>query len=423
MSSHGQITGGSHRVPGDKSITHRALLLAALADGRSRIAGALTGLDSRSTARVLRQLGAGISPLRAGATVVVTGRGRLTPAAGVLHCGNSGTTARLLLGMLAGHPFAARLTGDRSLRRRPMRRVTEPLELMGVGFPDGAERLPLTAVGGRLRPITWRLPVASAQVKSALLLAGVTGAVPVTLSEPGPSRDHTERLLSSFGYSVTSTTDGLRFEPTGTVTPFELAVPGDPSSAAFLAAAAALGRRGLVRIAAISRNPTRIGWLEVMHRMGVAVAIEPVADAGGEPTGDVIAGPGELAPVEVPAGEAPGLIDEIPILAVLAARARGESRFAGLAELRVKESDRLELMATNLRAVGVEAAVQGDDLVVVGTERPLRGRVTTAGDHRIAMAFAVLDRDGTIEVDDPECAAVSFPGFAAALAAVRREVA
>lgn len=422
MSHTGQITGGSHRVPGDKSITHRLLLLAALARGESRIRGALTSLDARSTARVVRQLGAVVSPLRAGATVVVQGAGGVSRPGGTLHCGNSGTTARLVLGILAAQPFDARLSGDASLRRRPMRRVTEPLEAMGASFTGDGDRLPFSVVGGRLRPLTWRLPVASAQVKSALLLAGVAAGVPVTLEEPARSRDHTERLLSSFGYDVTITRAGVHMEPTGSLTPFDLEVPGDPSSAAFLAAAALLGRRGLVRIAGISRNPTRTAWLEVLGRMGASVAIEPTVDAGGEPIGDLFAGPAALTGTTVTADEVPGLIDEIPILAALASRAAGESRFEGLAELRVKESDRLGLMAANLRAVGAEATVEGDDLVVVGSNRPLRGVVRTGGDHRIAMAFAVLNRDGGIRIDDPDCAAVSFPGFAEALAAVRREV-
>jgi 3-phosphoshikimate 1-carboxyvinyltransferase len=419
----GPLAGGSHRVPGDKSITHRALMLAALARGRTRLSGALTSLDARSTARVLRQLGARISRLGPGATVLVEGMGRLARPNRTLHCGNSGTTARLLLGLLAGQAFAARLSGDASLRRRPMRRVTEPLQAMGAGFPGRADRLPLTIVGGPLAPITWPLPVASAQVKSALLLAGVVGGVPVILEEPGRSRDHTERLLSSFGYRITITPSGLHFEPTGEVTAFDLQIPGDPSSAAFLAAAAVLGRRGLVRIAGISRNPTRIAWLELLARMGATAAIEPGPEAGGEPVGDLLVGPAALRAVRVTAAEVPALIDEIPVLAVLAARAVGESRFEGLAELRHKESDRLALLATNLQSIGVEAEASGDVLIVVGTDRPLAGPVLTAGDHRLAMAFAVLDRDAGLVIDDPGCADVSFPGFAAALAGVRREVA
>lgn len=422
MSRSAPVTGGSHRVPGDKSITHRVLMLAAIAPGRSRLGGVLTALDARSTARVLRQLGARISPLREGAVVTVEGSGGLHQPSDTLHCGNSGTTARLILGLLAGHPVEARLTGDKSLRRRPMARVTEPLAAMGARLDAPGGGLPLTIRGGGLRSLEWRMPVPSAQVKSALLLAGAVARVPVTIGEPGPSRDHTERLLSSLGFGLTPTERGLHFEPTGRFAPLDLEVPGDPSSAAFLIAAALLGSRGLVRIAGVSGNPSRTGFLDILARMGATVVAEPIGEAGGEPVADLLTGPARLRAVRVAAGEVPGIIDEVPILAALAARAEGESRFSGLAELRVKESDRLELMATNLRAVGVEAAAEGDDLVVVGTDRRLQGLVQTGGDHRIAMAFGVLDRDQSITIDDPGCAAVSFPGFWGALAAVRREV-
>ncbi len=398
-------------------------MLAALAPGRSRITGALGALDTRSTARVLRQLGADIGPLRGGRPVEVGGPDRLRSPADTLHCGNSGTTARLLLGMLAAQPLEARLTGDRSLRRRPMARVADPLATMGAAIRTTAGRLPLVVQGGRLRPLHWQLPVASAQIKSALLLAGALAGVEVTLLEPGPSRDHTERFLDAMGFTIRRDGARLHLAPTGRFRPFDFSVPGDPSSAAFLAAAAILGRRGLVRIAAVGCNPTRTGFLEVMARMGAPVALEPDPDAAIEPTGDLLVGSAPLEAVTVGPDEVPGLIDEIPILAVLAARAHGESRFEGLAELRVKESDRLALLAENLRGVGVEAAAEGDDLIVVGTDRPLAGRVRTAGDHRIAMAFAVLDQAGRIRIDDPECAAVSFPGFRTALEAVRREVA
>ncbi len=418
----GSTTGGSHRVPGDKSITHRALMLASLAVGRSRLTGALTALDARSTASVLRLLGARISPLRTGAVVTIEGRGGFARPSGNLHCGNSGTTARLLLGLLAGHPIEARVTGDRSLRRRPMARVTDPLEAMGARITAREGRLPLTIQGGRLRPFHGQVAVASAQVKSALLLAGAAGRVAVTLEQPAPTRDHTERLLSSLGYTITTTQTGLHFEPTGEFRPLHLEIPGDPSSAAFLLAAALLGRRGLVRIAAVGCNPSRTGFLGVLARMGAVIGLEPVGEAASEPVADFLTAPTPLRAVRVEPALVPAIIDELPILAVLAARAEGESRFAGLGELRVKESDRLALLATNLRAVGVEAEAQGDDLIVLGTDRPLGGRVATGGDHRIAMAFGVLGQGGAIEIDDPACAAVSFPGFWEALAAVRREV-
>ncbi len=417
---------GTHRVPGDKSISHRAMMLAALAPGESVIGGALTSLDARSTARVLRALGASITPLRADQVVQVRGRRRLRPPLATLHCGNSGTTARLLLGILAGHRFAATLTGDASLRRRPMRRVTEPLAAMGARFDyDGHEGLPLTIRGGMLQPLEWRLPVASAQVKSALLLAGAVGGVSVALREPALTRDHTERLLGANGFEVTRRRGWLRLEPTGTFRPFVMQVPGDPSSAAFLLGAALLAEGGEVRIASVGLNPTRTGYLHILARMGARISTGDAEAPFGEPIGDLLTGPATLHAVEVSAAEVPGIIDEIPVLACLAARAEGESWFRGAGELRVKESDRLALLVKNLRAIGVRAEAAGDDLHVVGREGPFRGRVITAGDHRIAMAFMVLGttRGSRIVVDDPGCAAVSFPDFANRLAALFGRVA
>jgi 3-phosphoshikimate 1-carboxyvinyltransferase len=405
---------GLHRVPGDKSITHRALLLAALAPGRSTIQGALTSLDARSTARVLRQLGADISPLHPSGTVEIIGRRRLSPATSTLNCGNSGTTARLLLGILAAHPFRSRVSGDASLRRRPMRRVTEPLQLMGARVEAGAnDGLPLGIIGGGLKSLSWTLPVASAQIKSALLLAGALGGVAVDLTEPGASRDHTERLLRYFGYDVQSRGNHLRLEPGGSIRHFTTRIPGDPSSAAFLIAATLLASSGEIQITEVGLNPSRTGFLAVLARMGASVDAIAADEVLGEPCGDLVAGAARLTATTVSAAEAPGIIDEIPVLAVLASRAEGTTRFNGLAELRVKESDRLHLMASNLTAIGAHAEVHGDDLLVRGSDRPYAGRVVTHGDHRIAMAFMVLGTQpgARIRVDDPACAAVSFPRF------------
>jgi 3-phosphoshikimate 1-carboxyvinyltransferase len=406
---------GSVRVPGDKSITHRALLFAALARGTSRLGGLLTSLDARSTARVLRQLGAGLSPLRQGAVTTVVGRGSLLRPTEILHCGNSGTTTRLLLGLLSGHRFSATLTGDRSLRRRPMRRVTIPLSTMGARFTElNGDGLPLTVEGARLNPLSYEMPVSSAQIKSALLLAGVAGEVEVALREPhGRSRDHTERLLRAFGYGVRDSDDWIHFSPTGRIQPFEIEVPGDPSSAAFLAGAAILAQSGELRIVGVGVNPTRIGFLEVLRRMGAQVRIESGATQFGEPMGDLLIRPVPLRATEVAAREIPGLIDEIPLLAVLASRAEGTTIFRQVGELRVKESDRLGLMAENLRAVGARAEVQGDDLVIEGGNAVPQGKVRTAADHRLAMAFAVLGTlpGARVRIDDMACAAVSFPHF------------
>jgi 3-phosphoshikimate 1-carboxyvinyltransferase len=411
------IVRGDVRPPGDKSITHRALLLAGLGRRRSRLTGALTALDARSSAAVLRQLGAEVSPLHADRAVVVRGRA-WRPPADTLHCGNSGTTARLMLGLLAGHRFEARLTGDASLRRRPMRRVTEPLARMGARIvEEDGDGLPLRIRGGRLAPLDWTLPVASAQLKSALLLAGLVGGVRVTLREPARSRDHTERLLRGLGAPLVE--DGLQVTLEAApgfvraMPGLDLVIPGDVSSAAFLVAAALLAEGGELLVREVGVNPTRTGFLRAIARMGAKVAIEHPRTEGGERMADLRVGPAALEGVEVPAAAIPSLVDEVPILAVLASRARGETVFHSVGELRVKESDRLGLLAANLRAVGATAEVQGDDLFVRGTDAPPRGRVQTAGDHRLAMAFAVLGTlpGARVRLSERRSAAVSYPGF------------
>jgi 3-phosphoshikimate 1-carboxyvinyltransferase len=416
--------GGQVRVPGDKSITHRALLLAAMARGTSHVGGALTSLDARSSARVLRQLGAGISPLRPQAVVAIAGAGRLRRPAATLDCGNSGTTTRLLLGLLAGHRFGATLTGDASLRRRPMRRVTVPLARMGARFTEhGGDGLPLTIRGGALQPLRYEMPVSSAQIKSSLLLAGLVGGVEVSLQEPhGRSRDHTERMLRAFGYSVAERDGWIEFWPDGTLEPFDLQVPGDPSSAAFLVGAGTLAEAGELTVTGVGLNPTRTGFLRVLERMGARVEVEERETQVGEPVGDLLVRPAGLRATTVAAGEIPGLIDEIPLLAVLASRADGTTVFQEVGELRVKESDRLGLIAENLRATGSRAEVVGDDLHVTGGDAPPRGPVRTAGDHRLAMAFKVLSTlpGARVRIDDLACAAVSFPGFPAVLRSIGR---
>lgn len=417
--------GGSIRVPGDKSLSHRSLLFAALARGTSHVGGMLTSLDARSSARVLRQLGAEISPLTEGRMVTVAGRGRLRAPEDVLNCGNSGTTTRLLLGMLAAHPFSATLTGDSSLRLRPMRRVTVPLQQMGAKVKETNERgtLPLTIRGGKLVALRHEMPVSSAQIKSSLLLAGVTGNVPVSVREPhGRSRDHTERMLRAFGYRVEENQGWVHFEPTGRIVPFDMQVPGDPSSAAFPVGAAVLAEQGELRITGVCVNPTRIGFIEVLRRMGAQVEIDGLVTEFDEPVADLLVRPGALRATEVAPGEIPGLIDEIPMLAAIATRARGTTIFRDVGELRVKESDRLGLIASNILAVGGKAEVVGDDLFVEGTDYRPAGRVVTHADHRIAMAFSVLGTvpGGKINVDNLACAAVSFPGFPQMLRAIRK---
>ena len=406
------MVSGVVRPPGDKSISHRVLMLAALARGKSELSGLLTGDDVKSTARVLRQLGAEISTIHEGA-VHVTGK-RLTPHAARLNCGNSGTTARLMLGILAGQPFAATLTGDASLRRRPMRRVTEPLKQMGADIKEGGDGLPLTIRGGKLRGLTYTTPVASAQVKSAILLAGLTGKVPVTIREPYRSRDHTERLFAHLGLGIHERDGAISYQPSAVSIPaFQLAVPGDPSSAAFLVASAILAEQGELTVENVGVNPTRTGFLVVLERMGAHVERVNLRDEGGEPVADLLVRPAALTGTEVAAAEISTLVDEVPVLAVLASRARGATVFREVGELRVKESNRLELIAANLRAVGVKADVQGNDLHVEGSAKPPRGKVDTAKDHRLAMAFAVLGTvDGAkVKLSEKKSVAISYPNF------------
>jgi 3-phosphoshikimate 1-carboxyvinyltransferase len=417
---------GTIRPPGDKSISHRALLVGALArgTGSSAFTGLLTGEDVKSTARVLRQLGARISSIRNGATVVVHAS-RLTAPSSRLNCGNSGTTARLLLGVLAGQGFAARVTGDASLKRRPMRRVTEPLRAMGADIKEEAgDSLPLTIRGGRLRPLTYTTPVASAQIKSALLLAGLTGQVRVTLREPYLSRDHTERLFVHLGLGLHRRDGAIVYEPaTPTIiAPFSLAVPADASSAAFLVAVAVLAESGDLVVEQVGVNPTRTGFLTVLERMGSHVERVNLHDEGGEPVADLLVRPAtHLRGTEITAAEVPTLVDEIPILACVASRAEGETVFRDVGELRVKESNRLELIAANLRAVGVAAEAVENDLHVRGGDRPPRGRVETALDHRIAMAFAVLGTvpGAEVRLSERRSVAISYPGFFADLRNIR----
>jgi len=387
-------------------------MVAALARGTSELSGLLTGDDVKSTARVLRQLGADISPIREG--VVLVSSAPLTAHRAPLNCGNSGTSARLMLGILAGQKFAATLTGDASLRRRPMRRVTEPLKQMGADINERGDGLPLTIRGGTLRGLTYASPVASAQVKSAILFAGLTGKVPVTIREPYRSRDHTERLFAHLGLGIHERDGAIVYEPSHSSIPsFQLSIPGDPSSAAFLVGAGVLANAGELLIENVGVNPTRTGFIVVLERMGAHVERVNLRDEGGEPVADLVVRPAALKGTEVSAAEIPTLVDEVPMLAVLASRAAGETVFREVGELRVKESNRLELMADNLRAVGAKAEVQGNDLHVEGNQRAPRGKVETAKDHRLAMAFAVLDtvEGADVTLSERKSVAISYPGF------------
>ncbi len=411
-------------VPGDKSVSHRALILAALGAGRSRIRGLLRSADIESTADVLRALGVAI-PNLAALELVVDGvglRGLSAPTAS-LDCGNSGTTARLMAGVVAGAGIHARFVGDASLSARPMRRVAAPLEAMGATITlSSAGTLPMELLGGALRGVTWRPDVASAQVKGAVLLAGLVGGVPVEVHEPAATRDHTERMLRARGVSVVSEGLTVSLQPKGPLAAADVAVPGDPSSAAFFAGLAAIGGAGEgIALESVGVNPGRMGAFQVLERMGARVRYESTRDSAGEPVATLLVGPRELHGTELSSDEIPSLIDELPLLACVAACADGETRVTGAAELRVKESDRIRAIVENLRAVGGHAEELPDGFIVRGSGRPLRGRVVTKGDHRIAMAFAILGAaaGNAIDVDDPSCAGVSYPTFWDELARVR----
>ena len=420
---------GTVRVPGDKSISHRALIVSALAVGESRIDGLLEGEDVLATAAALRALGASIERTGAGEwSVHGTGIGGLAEPDTVLDLGNSGTAARLLLGVLGTHPLTATMTGDASLRTRPMGRVAEPLRAMGaVVAAREDDLLPLTVTGARDPvPIEYALPVASAQVKSAILLAALNTPGETTVIEPRRTRDHSELMLRRYGVEIAvAEKDGgraitLRGQPE--ISGRAVSVPGDPSSAAFPGIAALLVPGSRVHIPEVGLNPTRTGLFDCLDEMGAAVAVERAGTAEAEPVGGLTfshAGKARLRAIDVPAGRAPRMIDEYPILAVAAAFAEGTTRMHGLGELRVKESDRLAAIADGLCAAGVGAAIEGDTLIVEGCGgRPPGGAtIDAAHDHRIAMAFLVLGLacERPIAVAGTETIDTSFPGFAAAM--------
>jgi 3-phosphoshikimate 1-carboxyvinyltransferase len=370
----------------------------------------------------MRSLGAESVRLpEADAEIEITPPTRLCSPQAVIDCGNSGTTARLLTGLVAGHPITATLDGDDSLRRRPMARVVEPLSAAGaavraLGAPG---RLPIEIDGGALQPIDHESEVASAQVKSALLLAGLAAGVPVTVVEPGASRDHTERMLSAMGASLSVESVGsgqrVRLEPTDRpLRPLDMQVPGDFSSAAFWLSLGLLGGCGDgVVVEGVGLNPGRTGFLRVLLAMGASIETRSTGEQGGEPVGDVVARSSSLRALDLPSEWVPSLLDEIPIIACLAARAAGKTIIRGAAELRVKESDRIAALHDNLSALGVACRELPDGLEIEGSVRPLAGRVETRGDHRIAMSFGVLGAlpGNTVEIDDRACVQVSYPGF------------
>lgn len=413
----GPPLGGELRVPGDKSISHRALLLGALADGTTQISGFLPGADCRATLAILRELGVTVHEISA-TELRIDGVGLhgLREPAHALDCGNSGTAIRLLAGVLAGQPFTSTLTGDASLCRRPMRRVIMPLCEMGAEFQAAnGGCAPLTICGRRpLAAIEYAMPVASAQVKSAVLLAGLYAAGSTSITEPAPSRDHTERMLQQFGCPVLRSGDTLSLTGGCRLRGAAIRVPGDLSSAAFFLAAAAMRPGAALTLRDVGVNPTRAGILTILQQMGADIRLDNPRDWGGEPVADIHVRGGKLHGVAIPPAQVPLAIDEFPAILAAAAVAKGETLLSGAAELRHKESDRLAAMAEGLAALGIQAECLPDGMRVQGGQ-PQAGMVDSRGDHRIAMAFAMLagQATGPVTIRDTANIATSFPGFAA----------
>ncbi|WP_075219354.1 3-phosphoshikimate 1-carboxyvinyltransferase [Acuticoccus yangtzensis] len=411
---------GEVRVPGDKSISHRALMLGTLALGRTRVTGLLTAEDVLATAGAMRALGATITIDGTAATVDGAGLGALAEPESVIDFGNAGTGIRLTMGIVAGHPIAATFVGDASLSRRPMGRVAGPLRLMGAEVvARSGDRLPLTIRGPEsLAPMDYRLPVASAQVKSAVLFAGLNAPGETTVIEPVPTRDHTERMLTAFGAEVRRepSPDGLRITVAGRrpLKACDVTVPADPSSAAFAIVAGLIVPGSELVVKDVMLNPSRTGLMTTLIEMGGELQTVNERDAGGETIADIRVTASRLKGVDVPAERAPSMIDEYPVLAVAAAFAEGTTRMTGLDELRVKESDRLAAVAAGLDANGVPHETGPDWLTVTGRAAKIGGgTVVTHLDHRIAMSFLVmgLAADAPVTVDDASVMETSFPGF------------
>lgn len=416
---------GRMRVPGDKSISHRSIMLGALAVGETRVSGLLEGEDVLATAAAMRAMGATVERTGDGEwRVHGVGVGALLQPQGALDMGNSGTSTRLLMGLVASHPISATFVGDASLSKRPMGRVIEPLSLMGADFtPSPGGTLPLMMRGAQPAvPIEYRLPVASAQVKSAVLLAALNTPGITTVIEPVPTRDHSERMLKGFGADLTVEVEAngtrvIRLRGEATLRPQTIEVPGDPSSAAFFIVAALLVPGSELIIENVGLNPTRAGLIEVLRQMGGSIEEVNPREVGGEPVADLLVRHSPLKGIEVDPAIAPSMIDEFPALFVAAALAQGRTVTRGLEELRVKESDRIAVMAAALAAAGAHVTETEDGLVIDGTGgEPLRGTaaaIATHLDHRIAMSMAVaglVSRDG-VEVDDTRPIATSFPVF------------
>ncbi|MDQ2668163.1 MAG: 3-phosphoshikimate 1-carboxyvinyltransferase [Gemmatimonadota bacterium] len=406
---------GTLRVPGDKSISHRSLIFSALANGTSRVRNILHSADVQSTASVLRLLGVGIPDL--GTSMEITGVGPqgLRATNRELDCGNSGTSVRLLAGVVAGSGIKGRFVGDESLHTRPMRRVQRPLEAMGARVELNEQgRLPMIVHGAPLTQVEWNNDTSSAQVKSCILLAALCSGVEATVREPNRSRDHTERMLAAHGVEVWVNESAVLLFGGQSLTPLDIDVPGDPSSAAFFAALAALAPKAELLLERVCVNETRTGFMAALTEMGASVELEDKVLASGEWIANVrVTGGAGLRGITLGREAIPTLIDELPLLACIAAYAEGETRVSGAEELRVKESDRIAAVVSNLRALGADAEELPDGFVITGTNPRLRGTVVTYGDHRMAMAFGILAAlpGNEIAIDDRDCVAVSYPRF------------
>ncbi len=403
---------GRFTLPGDKSLSHRLAILGAVAEGETRLSNFASAADCASTLGCLRALGVRIE--RDGASVLVHGRGfdGLTAPRAELDAGNSGSTLRMLAGVLAGRPFHSTLSGDASLRSRPVERVAAPLRAMGARLTSSDGGAPLHIEGASLTGLAWDLPVASAQLKTAILLAGLQATGQTTVREPAASRDHSERLLPLFGVPVERSALTASIRGGARLRGVQMAVPGDVSSAAFLIVAAIIRPGSEIRIEGALLNPCRTAFIDVLRQMGAQIEVEPMGGES-EPFGTIVARSSRLHGVDVAAEIVPALIDEVPALAVAAAFAHGRFKLAGAAELRVKESDRIAALAEGLRAMGVRLEERADGLLIDGG-RPLRGAaVRSHGDHRIAMSLAIaaLGARGGTDLEGAECASVSFPEF------------
>ena len=406
---------GELAVPGDKSIAHRAVIFASIARGRSRIFNLSGGDDNSRTVTAFRQMGVNIT--RDGDALSIAGKGwdSLRQANETIDCGNSGTTIRLMCGLLSGRPYRSVLDGDASLRQRPMKRVIDPLSAMGakISSAHGDGFAPLTIEGGGLRGVEYRMPVASAQVKSAILLAALQAEGTTRLEEPLKSRDHTEVMLRGFGASLLIHCNSIAVTGGQTLTGQDVRVPGDISSAAFFLVAAAIIPGSEITLRDIGCNPTRDGVIEVLRRMGASIQLANERIDAGEKIADIRVAGGELCGVEVGPELVARTIDEYPILAVAGAVAQGETTFSGVKELRYKESDRIAAMSDGLRRLGVEVVERDDGMTIKGAKRLVGARVNSYGDHRVAMSFAVagLVSKGGLEIESDDCVNTSFPGF------------